>query len=301
MPLLKPVSIGSAPIIFYNSFLFVKCYAAEAPCSKTSDDCRKTCSFLFCLSIPNMDLKYERIIDWNTGDIMDYYMHTDNSGVTFTLQEPTGDNFGWCGFRRGGMDTARAGIPLNNWVGYDYDKTRRMCYITNTGGENNGSYSLNNDSDTNAEEYLDTDLGGVCLTNGWIVAADRGGNVIGIPSDAAAFPFYPTTPSGPLKNPPPPYTPGPQLGEIQVYPNPFNPRKAVGGVMKFRNLPEGAAVEIATLAMERVRLMTARTDNIVRWDGKNESGQEVATGIYIYRIKLPDGTSVSGRLALVRK
>jgi hypothetical protein len=301
-PLLKPVSIGSAPIIFYNAFLFVKCFAGEYPCSKTADpaaaDCEKSTSFLFCMSIPNMEMKSEFQADSFTGEEKYLYVHTGPDNATFTL-DANGDVLTWCGFRRyGGI---RAGIPLNNWIDYTYDKVRRMCYVTNTGGAGNGSYGVNNDSDTDADEYYDTDLGGVSLTNGYVVAADRGGNVIGIQSDACVNAFSPAGTWGPMQNPAPPFQPGPQLGDIQVYPNPFNPRKAVGGVMKFRNLPEGSVVELITLANERVRTLTAKTDNIVRWDGKNEAGQEVATGVYIYKIRLPDGKSVTGRLALVRK
>jgi len=303
LPLLKPVTIASAPVIFYSTFLLVKCFAAENPCERIvtdpqrDRDCRKSSSYLFAMSIPNMTMKSQYEMDNFTGEEKYFYLHSDPSNKTFALDE----TLTWCGFRQGSGTNIRAGIPLNDWVGYQYDNVRRMCYITNTGDMNNGSYALNNDSNADADEYLDTDLGGVCMTNGYIVAADRGGNVVGVPSLVCANIFSPAGTGGPLLNPAPPFQPGPQLGDIQVYPNPFNPRKAVGGVAKFRNLPEGTVVELITLAHERVRMLTAKTDNIVRWDGKNEAGQEVATGMYIYRLKLPDGKVVTGRLALIRK
>jgi hypothetical protein len=92
----------------------------------------------------------------------------------------------------------------------------------------------------------------------------------------------------------------PGLGPIVVYPNPFDPAKAVGHVAKFKNLPDGAYVELYTLAYERVRKL-APANHRAEWDGTNEAGQPVATGIYLYKIFLPGNVPpMTGRLALIR-
>jgi hypothetical protein len=73
---------------------------------------------------------------------------------------------------------------------------------------------------------------------------------------------------------------------LQNYPNPFNPETRI-----YYQLPEMSKVdlEIYDLAgrrictLEKGRRLSAGIYSVV-WDGKNESGLEVASGIYIYRL-----------------
>ena len=139
--------------------------------------------------------------------------------------------------------------------------------------------------------------GGVSISNGFIYATDQAGNILALRSWLEHPPFSTvglTVPS------PGPYIPPFTLGPVQVYPNPFRPDKAFGGTAKFRNLPRGSRVELYTLAYERVRLLTEsgfRAD----WDGRNDSGQIVAAGIYHYVITIPDQPAIRGKLALIRR
>ncbi len=70
-----------------------------------------------------------------------------------------------------------------------------------------------------------------------------------------------------------------------VYPNPFNPAKAVGKVLKIDNLVPGSTVRIYTLSGEIVASIFAGNKLKVTWDGKNRYGKEVSAGIYLYIIK----------------
>jgi len=137
--------------------------------------------------------------------------------------------------------------------------------------------------------------GGVSISNGFVFATDPGGFILALRSSLEMAP-----PGIGFTATPGPYSPPFALDPIQVYPNPFRPDKAFGGTAKFRNLPRGSKVELFTLAYERVRLLTEsgfRAD----WDGKNESGQEVAAGIYHYVITIPDQPALRGKLAVVRR
>jgi FlgD Ig-like domain/NHL repeat len=85
-------------------------------------------------------------------------------------------------------------------------------------------------------------------------------------------------------------------------PNPFNPSTNIEFVV-----PSGASIsyrlEIVDLRGRVVRNL-ARGDassgnHRVAWNGRDDSGQSVASGVYLYRLDL-DGTLHSGKLALVK-
>ncbi|MGE5500272.1 MAG: T9SS type A sorting domain-containing protein [Syntrophothermus sp.] len=78
-------------------------------------------------------------------------------------------------------------------------------------------------------------------------------------------------------------------GEYQLdqnYPNPFNPATLI----KF-SLPETANIKLKIYNIDgrEVRTLLDETEQagtrIVNWDGKNNNGQDVSSGIYVYRIE----------------
>lgn len=79
-----------------------------------------------------------------------------------------------------------------------------------------------------------------------------------------------------------------------VFPNPFEIRYS--GDRATFEVPAGSVVDIFTLAGDRVFTLT--TD--YQWDGNNESGTPVASGLYLYRVKFNDGSVAQGRLGVVR-
>ena len=85
------------------------------------------------------------------------------------------------------------------------------------------------------------------------------------------------------------------------YPNPFNPSTQI----RFA-LPEAATVELAVYDVlgQHVRTLVADEQYStgyygVFWDGKNELGQDVGSGIYFYRIRTPVFQQ-TGRMTLVK-
>jgi len=80
----------------------------------------------------------------------------------------------------------------------------------------------------------------------------------------------------------------------QNYPNPFNPQTTIR-----YQLPKAAHVvlKIYNLSGQEVRtLVNARQPagvNAVVWDGRDEFGKEVSSGVYIYRLQT--GESVQSR------
>jgi hypothetical protein len=80
----------------------------------------------------------------------------------------------------------------------------------------------------------------------------------------------------------------------QNYPNPFNPATTIR-----YHLPKAAhvALKIYNFSGQEVRmLVNARQPagmNSVVWDGKDQSGKEVSSGIYLYRLQA--GESIQSR------
>jgi hypothetical protein len=82
---------------------------------------------------------------------------------------------------------------------------------------------------------------------------------------------------------------------LSVFPSPLH-LTSDADVATFQ-VPFGTRVDIFTLAGDRVRTLV--TDNI--WDGRNEAGQFVATGLYLIRVTYADGSTASGRLGVIRE
>jgi len=90
-------------------------------------------------------------------------------------------------------------------------------------------------------------------------------------------------------------------GKAAVYPNPFNPATAVGGVMKFINLAPGSRVEIYDLSGEHVTSMHS-PGVMLLWNGTNRAGQKVSPGVYYYVIiNLITLEKITGKFFVVSK
>jgi hypothetical protein len=72
----------------------------------------------------------------------------------------------------------------------------------------------------------------------------------------------------------------------QNHPNPFNPETQIS-----YSLPQEADVRLVVYNMlgQRVRLLVdgyqSAGNNTVTWDGRDENGEQVATGVYFYRLR----------------
>jgi flagellar hook assembly protein FlgD len=86
----------------------------------------------------------------------------------------------------------------------------------------------------------------------------------------------------------------------QNYPNPFNPATSI----KF-GIPEGnfVSVRIYNMLGQEVRTlvsgqMNAGTYNLL-WDGKDDNGQSVTSGAYIYRV-ISGGSAITKKMMLLK-
>jgi hypothetical protein len=69
----------------------------------------------------------------------------------------------------------------------------------------------------------------------------------------------------------------------------------VDGVLKISCLPDGTTVDFYTLSGERVR----RVDSMAQWaswDGRNENGVPVSSGIYYYVVQQGKQVLQAGKL-----
>jgi hypothetical protein len=87
------------------------------------------------------------------------------------------------------------------------------------------------------------------------------------------------------------------LSAAKPFPNPYRP---LFGELTFAFLTPAAAVAVFDASGQLVRSLVERDgDGGVLWDGRNQAGQLVGSGIYLYRIT--DGEEVRlGKLAVLR-
>ncbi len=85
---------------------------------------------------------------------------------------------------------------------------------------------------------------------------------------------------------------------IRVYPNPWRSDRHIAFPIKFDNLLENSDVIIYTASGHQVRRVTA-VGSIASWDLANDSGNRVASGIYLYLAKDASGQQSHGKFAVI--
>ena len=85
---------------------------------------------------------------------------------------------------------------------------------------------------------------------------------------------------------------------LEVYPNPF--LRTGHRELTFEGLPLGADLRIYSASGDLVTDLPGEADGSVTWDGQNDAGYLVASGVYYYVAENEAGESVSGRFALVK-
>jgi hypothetical protein len=89
------------------------------------------------------------------------------------------------------------------------------------------------------------------------------------------------------------------LDLIEVYPQPFSIES--DAMLTIGGLPPGGRVEIYTVPGKIIRLLEIdRGDGAIVWDGRDESGEYLVPGTYLYRVVWLD-TSGSEVATLLRK
>jgi len=78
-----------------------------------------------------------------------------------------------------------------------------------------------------------------------------------------------------------------------------NPAKLSEGGVRFDGLDPAATVELYTLTGELVRSTTVAGGGLWTWDGRNDGGGQVASGIYLYIVRNKTAT-IKGKLVVAR-
>jgi len=86
--------------------------------------------------------------------------------------------------------------------------------------------------------------------------------------------------------------------QVRVHPNPWRANVHGGQVITFDELPADSTIKIFTASAHWVRTLSAPAGSAT-WDLKNDSGDNVASGYYIYLVTNPQGKS-RGILAVIR-
>jgi hypothetical protein len=90
-----------------------------------------------------------------------------------------------------------------------------------------------------------------------------------------------------------------EFGMSQNYPNPFNAQTTIHFSL---TAPGEVTLSIFDLLGRRIRLLQSGSLNAgmhgIIWDGANESGNVVASGIYFYRLESPEGARTMRMLLL---
>jgi hypothetical protein len=77
--------------------------------------------------------------------------------------------------------------------------------------------------------------------------------------------------------------PSGSVSSVQVSNNPFRPRQGQQ-TMDFRDVPAGARLRVYTMRGELVKDLGSDASGMASWDGTNQSGRSVASGVYFVLI-----------------
>jgi len=89
------------------------------------------------------------------------------------------------------------------------------------------------------------------------------------------------------------------LASVRVYPNPWRSDKHLGKSITFDALALNSTVKIFTISGHCIKTLPTSSSSIA-WDLTNDSGDRVASGIYIYLITDSQGDKVKGKVAVIK-
>jgi hypothetical protein len=88
------------------------------------------------------------------------------------------------------------------------------------------------------------------------------------------------------------------LSSLQVVPNPWRSDRHSGHPITFYQLAANSHIELFTASGHRVRSLDGSGQ--VSWNLDNDSGESVASGIYLYLVTDASGQKNRGKLAVIR-
>ena len=88
---------------------------------------------------------------------------------------------------------------------------------------------------------------------------------------------------------------------VRNYPNPFNPQTTIEFIVE---APSFVELDIFDVSGRAVRKLVGRFfgegTHKVSWDGKNDAGHPVTSGLYFYRYRLDGRNAETKRMALLK-
>ena len=91
------------------------------------------------------------------------------------------------------------------------------------------------------------------------------------------------------------------LDDVKYYPNPLQPSKGPHySKMQFSNIPPGTSIKIYTMLGQVVRELKADASGTAVWDGKNNSGENAASGVYVAYMEDGAGNKKRIKIAVER-
>jgi hypothetical protein len=107
---------------------------------------------------------------------------------------------------------------------------------------------------------------------------------------------------------------GSDMSKIYAVPNPYRTGTSEettpyyhnypDRMIKFFNVPREAQIKIFTvsgdLIWEGSHYSADGSDGIVNWNAKNKKGQDVSSGVYVFRVEAANGDDMYGRIVVIR-
>jgi len=92
----------------------------------------------------------------------------------------------------------------------------------------------------------------------------------------------------------------PDIENTDVYPNPFVPKEH--NMVTFDKLPDDAKIYIYSISLKKIKTIDDIEEATHRgfWDGTDDNGKSVDSGIYIYTIINGNGQTKTGKIAVIR-
>ncbi len=91
------------------------------------------------------------------------------------------------------------------------------------------------------------------------------------------------------------------FAKLKVGPNPFILNEGERNTLNFRQLVPGSQVKILTINGQLIRVLTRGILDEIRWDGRNDDGKFVATGVYVFMITSENGQETAGKVLVVNQ
>ena len=104
-----------------------------------------------------------------------------------------------------------------------------------------------------------------------------------------------------LSNPP-----AADLKEVFVYPNPYKPNshgsRFYSDRITFKRLPAVCTLKVFTISGELAAKLEKTNSSVdyYEWPATNNSGEKLASGVYIYFITAPNGEKAKGKFSVIK-